>query len=78
MVIRQKMNAIIGAPPMEVPMPKAMAILAPNAAPDDIPRVDGEAIGLRNRACIAIPLIANPAPTVAAQIALGILMSFTT
>ena len=50
---------------------------APNEAPEDIPNTDGEAIGFLKSACMAIPATESEAPTTAAQISLGVLMSLT-
>ena len=43
----------VATAPRNPPKPKAIDMLAPNDAPDDSPRTDGEAMGLRNMACMA-------------------------
>ena len=52
-------------------MVKVMAIAAPRAAPDESPRMDGEAMGLRNTACITAPAMLSPAPTTQAMVTRG-------
>ena len=42
--------------------PRAIAILAPQAAPAEMPRVKGSASGLRNTPCNAAPAIARAPP----------------
>jgi hypothetical protein len=49
--------------PVTMLNPNTIAKDAPNAAPDDMPRTYGEAIGFRKSPCIAAPAIASEAPT---------------
>ena len=79
MVISAKINAINGTAKTPVPIliPKTMASEAPNAAPDDIPRMYGEAIGFLNNPCIAQPATARADPTNAHNSILGNRTSIT-
>lgn len=52
-----------------------MAREAPNAAPEEIPKIYGLAIGFLNNPCIAHPAVANEAPIIAASKILGNLIS---
>lgn len=52
-------------------MLKAMAITAPNDAPDDTPSVEPSASGLRNSPCIAPPASESDAPVSATQMTRG-------
>ena len=47
--------------------PRAMAMLAPQAAPAEMPRVKGSASGLRNTPCKAAPAMASAPPHRAAR-----------
>ena len=50
---------------------------APNDAPEDSPRMYGDARGLRNTACMTPPVIASPAPTNTPNTSLGALTFLT-
>ena len=52
-------------------MLKAMAMTAPNAAPEETPRVEPSASGFFKRPCMAAPAKANEAPTKATHITRG-------
>jgi hypothetical protein len=51
--------------------PKKMVSAAPKAAPEEIPKVKGEARGLRKIAWATAPLTARPAPTSMPIVTLG-------
>lgn len=74
-------NALTVVPyiPRDVPMenPMTMAMVAPKSAPDDIPKVYGDANGLFIRFWTAVPHIANVAPAMHAISTLGSLTSHT-
>ena len=55
----------------------SMDSAAPTDAPDDRPKMYGEANGFLNTACIAVPAMARPAPTNAPMTTLGALISLT-
>jgi len=74
MVIKQKTNARTGVlklPNNPAPTPKEIAMDAPKAAPEEIPSMDGDAIGFLKRLCIAKPETESPAPTRQQQSSLG-------
>lgn len=52
-------------------IPNAMAITAPNDAPDDTPSVEPSASGLRSSPCIAPPASESDAPVSATQMTRG-------
>jgi len=52
-------------------MPNAMAIAAPNAAPDDTPNVEPSAKGFLSKPCIAPPQRESDAPVSATQMTRG-------
>ena len=52
-------------------IPNAMAMTAPNAAPDDTPSVEPSASGLRSNPCIAPPQRESDAPVSATQMTRG-------
>ena len=54
-----------------------MAMVAPNAAPWEMPTVDAEASGFSRTLCSAAPASASPAPETMAQIVRGSLIDCT-
>ena len=59
-------------------MPRVMAMVAPNAAADDIPVVYGSARGFFSMLCMAAPATPRPAPTTTAEMMRGRRWSQTT
>ena len=53
--------------PKRLPSPKKIAIVAPNDAPEDIPRIYGSAKGFLTMACMMMPDKVSPIPTHAAN-----------
>ena len=67
----QAIAEVAKLPKITCPIPKEMAIDAPNAAPEDIPNIEGDAMGFLKRLCMVNPEMANAAPTSAADMILG-------
>ena len=62
--IMAPMYVPVNVPPMMAPSrPQIIAIAAPRALPEDIPRTEGSAIGLRKMPCITAPTVASAPPT---------------
>ncbi len=58
-------------------MVNIIPIAAPSEAPDDNPRMYGEASGFLNTACMAAPVTASPAPMNSPAMTRGALTSLT-
>ena len=77
---RANTNALMTVPklPLTRVIPNVIAMVAPKAAPEDIPVVYGSARGFFIMLCIAAPAMARPIPARRPMMTRGILSSQTT